>query len=183
MTGPFIACFDVATICGCCDGFVGGRPRYWNWHTADAGPGRPQRLLYLWNFVNAYLTEAEPRVERIFVEAPMPIAVMVQIGAQDDTVQFLRAAVGVIELAAAAHEIPVEWWNVQAARQAVCGRRTYPKGTAKREVMKIVRTLGHEPDDDNTADAIVGWYYESALLNPRMALATAPLFQERGHVR
>jgi Holliday junction resolvasome RuvABC endonuclease subunit len=174
MSLPFIVCFDLATTTGCCDGIVGTIPRYWNWDLRDAGEGRPARLLHLWNFLGAYLTEY--RVDRVFYEAPMPIAVMTQIGATDDVVQFLRGAIGVVELAAAAHDVPIASWRVQEARQAVIGRGRFQRGTAKKEVMKYVRLIGHEPDDDNTADAIVGWLYESAILNPGTAHASTPLF-------
>lgn len=172
---PFIACFDLATTTGCCDGPVGGQPRHWDWDLRDGGEGRPQRLLCLWNFLGNYLTQT--RVDRLYYEAPMPLAVMMQIGADESTIQLLRSLVGLVELAAAAHQIPVESWSVQAARKAVTGYATFPKGTAKREVMKYVRTLGHEPESDNEADAIIGWHYESALLNPRTALATTPMFK------
>jgi hypothetical protein len=188
----FIACFDVATTTGCCDGRVGDKPRYWNWDLRDGGEGRPQRLLHLWNFLGAYLIEN--KVDRVFVEAPLNIGVMASMnrkdddtgeyskfkGVSDEVLQFLRGGIAIVELAAAAHQIPVDWWPVQSARKAVIGRATFPRHTAKREVMKYVRLLGYEPDDDNTADAIVGWLYESALLNPRTALHTTPLFGAAG---
>lgn len=184
----FIVCFDAATTTGCCDGLVGGKPRYWSWDLRDAGEGRPQRLLYLWNFLGAYFTEH--RVDRVFIEAPLNIGVMSAMnkkdelgefskfqGVSDEVLQFLRSTIAVVELSAAAHEIPVEWWEVQRARKAVMGRGTFPRGTAKKEVMKFCRTmLGLDPEDDNQADAIIGWLYQSALLNPRTALLTTPLF-------
>jgi hypothetical protein len=187
MTAPFIACFDLATTTGCCDGPVGGRPRFWQWDLRDGGEARPARLLHLWNFLGSYLTEQ--RVDRLFYEAPVPLAAMMEIGSDEDTIQFLRSTIAVLELAAAAHEIPVASWPVQSARKSVCGRATFPternprtgkkEGTAKREVMRYVRLLGHEPESDNEADAIVGWYYECSLLNPRVAMATTPLFGGR----
>lgn len=172
----FITCFDAATSTGCCDGIVGGEPRYWSWHLQDAGKGRPQRLLYLWNFLGAYFTEN--RIDRAFIEAPVRLAAMMEIGTSDDTLQFLRSIIGVIELACAAHEIPVGFWTPIEARKAVIGRGTFPRGMAKKEVMKFCRMLKHDPEDDNAADALIGWYYESALLNPRTALHTTPLFGE-----
>jgi len=143
----------------------------------DGGDSRPERLLYFWNYLGAYLTET--RVDMIFHEAPLNIAVMSQIGATDDVVQMLRSLIGVLELAAAAHQIPIKSWRVQEARQAVLGRGRFKRGESKKEVMKYVRMLGFEPDDDNVADGIVGWLHQSALLNPRTAHLSAPLFGRR----
>jgi len=179
MTGPFVACFDVATTVGCCDGVVGGKPRYWSWDLRDGGDTQAQRFLQLWNFLGAYLVEN--RVERMFYEAPIPVAVMLDIGSNEDTLNFLRGVAAVIQLAAAAHEIPCGSWGIQEARKAVTGHATFKSekvngkkvSTAKREIMSHCRLLGHEPDDDNQADAIVGWYYECSLLNPRIAAALA----------
>jgi len=192
MSGPFVSCFDVATQVGCCDGPVGGKARYWSWDLRDGGETQAQRFLQLWNFLGAYLVEN--RVDRMFYEAPVPVAVMLNIKEDDetgrsrivartseDTLNFLRGVAAVIQLAAAAHEIPCDSWGVQEARKAVLGRATFPServngkkvSTAKREVMKGCRLLGHEPDNDNEADAIVGWHFECALLNPRLAQAFA----------
>lgn len=172
---PFIACFDVATSVGCADGRVGAaKPRYWTWELRDGGDTRGARFLQLWNFLGAYFIET--KVDRVYHEAPLPIAVMAEIGATDDTVQLLRGVAAIIELAAAAHEIPCGSWKVQEARQAVTGQGRYKRGEAKAAVMRYCRLLGLEPENDNEGDAIVGWYYESSLLNPRTALLTTPLF-------
>ena len=114
----------------------------------------------------------------MFVEAPLPIAVLVEIGARDDTVQMLRGAVAAIEICAARARVPVAWWKTQEARRAVTGRATFPRGTAKTEVAKYARMLGYAPADEHQADALVGWLYESALLNPRLAAINTPLFSK-----
>jgi|SRR6267142_2534289 len=172
---PFIACFDSATAVGVCDGTVGAaKPRMITWDLREGGESRPARLLHLSRHLGAYYREN--RVDFAFVEAPLPIAVMMDIGASDETVQMLRGVVAIIETVSARANVPIAWWRVQEARKAVTGRSTFPRGTAKREVMKHLRMLGHEPEDDNQADALVGWLYQSALLNPRLAHLTTPLF-------
>lgn len=172
---PFIACFDSATAVGACDGVVGcAKPRCWTWDLRKGGKERPQRLLHLSRELGAYYRAN--RVDLAYVEAPLPIAVMMNIGSNDETVQMLRGVVAIIETVSARAGVPIAWWDVQAARQAVTGRRTYPKGTAKIEVMKHCRMLGYTPADENQADALVGFLYQSALLNPRLAHLTTPLF-------
>jgi Holliday junction resolvasome RuvABC endonuclease subunit len=173
MAAPYIACFDAATSVGACDGPVGGRPRMVTWDLRRF-EGRPQRLLALSDHLDAYF-RATP-VDYAFVEAPLAIAVMMEIGATTETVQLLRGIVAVIEVCAARARVPVGWWSVQEARKAVTGRATWPRGTAKTEVMKYCRMLGYDPSDDNQADALIGWLFESARLNPRIAHLTAPLF-------
>lgn len=173
-TKPFLACFDAATSVGVCDGRVGGKARTWTWDLRKAGIGRAQRLLYLSNFVNGYFNTN--KVDFAFIEAPLPISVMMEIGSSDETVQMLRGIVAIIEVCAARALVPVAWWNVQDARKAVTGVARFKRGEAKGSVLKYVRMLGYEPADDNQADALVGWLHESTKLNPRLAALNTPLF-------
>jgi len=49
---------------------------------------------------------------------------------------------------------------------------------AKRGVMRGCRLLGYFPAGDDEADALVGFLYQSALLNPRWAALQGPLFRQ-----
>ncbi|XAI96298.1 Holliday junction resolvase [Microcystis phage Mae-JY30] len=69
--------------------------------------------------------------------------------------------------------------NLNTIRKHVLG--TVPRGKGvdvKGIVMNHVRGLGYEPEDDNVADAICGWLYACAVLDPGSAARTSPLFAQ-----
>lgn len=55
------------------------------------------------------------------------------------------------------------------------------RAKAKPMVMRQCRVMGWPVDDDNEADALATWSYMCALLDPRLAIAPTPLFQQIGH--
>jgi Holliday junction resolvasome RuvABC endonuclease subunit len=146
----------------------------WTWDLSKVKGGRPQKLLHLATVTAKYFREN--RVDYAFCEAPLNIAVMRDIGATDETVQMLRSIIAIIELCCAYADIPVSMWDVQAARRAVTGRGTYPRGTAKAEIMRYCKMLGYAPEGDDQCDALIGWLAMSANLNPRLQAALTPLF-------
>ena len=165
---PFIAAFDVATATGCADGIAGGRPRFWTWQLSDAGKGRPSRLAYLRRFADAYF--AETKVDRVYYEGPLNIAVMMEIGASDETISLLRGAIGVLEAAAVIAGIPIiEPVPIGDARKLFCGVGRFAKGEAKTAVQARCQVLGHKVEDEHQADSLAVWYWASAHANPRAA--------------
>ena len=167
---------DLATATGCADGEVGTKPRIWTWHLADAGEGRPQRLLLLRQFLCRYF--ASQPCDMVFYEKPLNVAVMARIGASEETLLFLRGGIGVLECTCAEHGKPVEGLSVQEARNSVLGWRTNKsKQKTKRRVMDEIRLLGVEPETADEADAAVLFFFAAARLNPRLAVAMTPLFR------
>jgi hypothetical protein len=174
-----VAVFDVATSCGVCLGRVGEKPRVTTWDMREVGPSRARRLLYFSDLCDEFFSRH--KIDVLRYEAPMPIAVASKIGASEETMLLLRGMVGVLECCGARAGIfDINSFAVQAARQHLLGRRTFPKSrgksTAKAEVMKMAKVLGVECQDDNSADAWCGWSYTCALLNPRLAHLVTPLF-------
>ena len=51
-----------------------------------------------------------------------------------------------------------------------------PREEAKRVTMRRCRTLGIDVSDDNQADAVALWFYQSGLLRADLALRTTPLW-------
>lgn len=180
MARTFISCFDTATTVGVCDGLLNGKPRMWSWDLRLAGPSRPDRLFMLSEHMAAYFRQN--KVDYVFYEHPLALAVLMEIGASEETIQLLRGVVTVIEVEASRANVPVGSWRVQEARKAVTGHATFTKGKAKSEVLKYCQMLGYKPDGDDQADALVGWLYECSRLNPRMQAALTPLFGG-GHAR
>lgn len=169
---------DVATVVGCCDGKPGERPRLWTWDLRDAGDTRPLRFLALHRLLHTYF--AEWACDGVVYEAPMPVGAMYSAGAHAATVLMTHGAIGVVELACASHDKPVEGFPVGRMRGAVLGwgrNEVRHSGIETKErVMKGVRLLGADPEDDNQADAFVVWAFACARLNPRTAHLTTPLF-------
>lgn len=174
--GPrnYISALDLATKTGVCHGPAGSpRPLLETW-SLSAASERPNKLVLLDSMLDRHIFDYKP--DMIFYEAPLPMAVMMQIGASDSTIQLLRSLVAVVEQACARHGVKVGSWQVQAARHGVMGRGRFKRGEAKKHVMAFCRMLNYMPANDNESDALIGWLYESAMLNPRTAHLTTPLF-------
>lgn len=178
-----IAAFDLATATGACDGDVGGEPRLWSWFLDDAGKDRPPRLLALHEFLCRYF-EQQP-CDGVVYEAPMPIGMLTN--KQDDRVMmseanvaFARGCIGVLEMTSAKYKKPIEALAVQSARKSVLGwginveKRTGIK--TKDRVMRDLKMLRIDFQNDNEADAYVLWQYACNRSNPRLAVMQTPLF-------
>jgi hypothetical protein len=178
-----VACFDVATSVGVCVGHAGARePFVTTWNLRAAGTSRPRRLFYFSNLCDELFKRSAIDIVRF--EAPMPLAVMAKIGTSEETMLLLRGAIGVLEASAARANVEdIGSFSVQDARQHFLGRRTFPKGkngksAAKDMVLIMCDTLGIKVENDNESDAVCGWHYCCALINPRTAMMVTPLFQE-----
>lgn len=179
--GRFIAAFDMATACGCCDGADADAaqvPRFWTWHLSDAGDGRPRRLAYLRRFCDAYF--AQQQVDEVIIELPLPLSAMASMArngkgivTNEETVLLLRGGIGVIESCAAFAGVPiVRGVDIKAARKHLLGRATFPAGTAKTATLRGCRALGWTPESFDEADAGALWALAAAEANPRLANAT-----------
>lgn len=174
-----VAAFDIATATGCVDGPVGGEPRLWSWFLRDAGDDRPARLAQLQSFLEAYFQQ-EP-CDAVVYEEPLKIAAMgAKMMMSEDTVTFLRAAIGILEATAFRNGKEIMSVGVQSARRAVLGWSANKTGEdTKRRVVREVKALGIDVQNDNEADAYVIWYWACAIKNPRLAVANTPLFRAR----
>jgi len=171
---PYITCLDLAITTGVAHGLAGAaKPVLETWSLKEPGT-RPAKLALLDQMLDRHIADYHP--DMIFYERPLPIAVLMKIGATESTIQMLRSLAAVAEGSAGRHDLRVGSWTVQEARQGVMGRGRFPRGEAKRAVMAFCRTLKYEPENDNTADALIGFLYQSALLNPRTAHLSTPLF-------
>lgn len=74
--------------------------------------------------------------------------------------------------------IQVREANLNTIRKHMLG--FVPRGSGVKEaVVAFVSRLGYEPQDDNAADALLGWLFACAIADPKSSIATAPLFQPR----
>jgi hypothetical protein len=181
---PFIAAFDVATATGVCDGACGDTPRVFTWYLDDAGKERARKLCYFRRLLDRYFAENHA-IEAVYYEAPLNSAVMMQIGSSDDVIALLRGSIGVLEASAVHAGIQcVEPLNLQSARQALTGQRTFARvkkgsrmvSTAKDVITATAKSMGVTVATDHEADAYAVWFYACALHNPRIAHVSQPLF-------
>lgn len=197
MTLPkIITAFDLATATGVCDGAVGGKPRLWTWFLSDSGDGRPERLFCLATFLRKYFKQ-EP-CDAVVYEAPMPLGMLNShqprrsaITGELETdkgfmlseanVAFARGAIGILEATCCEFGKPVESVRVQEARRSVLGWATNSEKKTgiktKKRLVDDVKRLGVDADNDNECDAYIAWYFACSRLNPRLAVATTPLFR------
>ena len=68
--------------------------------------------------------------------------------------------------------------SVNDVRKYLLGTRP-AKGEAKKAVIAKLNELGFDPKDDNEADAIAGWLYVCARVEPTKAMEVAPLLAGR----
>jgi hypothetical protein len=121
-------------------------------------------------------------IDIVRFESPLNIRVLMKIGASDETVTLLRGAIGVLEAATAKAGIgDVAAISVQDARKHFLGQATFKKNKAgkspaKDYVLRQCEILGYKVSTDHEADAVAIFSYASALLNPRLAVLTTPLF-------
>jgi hypothetical protein len=182
-----IAAFDIATVTGAADGDPKGKPRCWHWNLKEAGDSRPLKLAMLRDYTDRYLAENKP--DAVFYEEGLPLGALFatvakhgvqaafRLGATDETLGFLRGAIGVVESCAAAARIRrIEAIGVQDARRHLLGAGRIPKGEGKKLVFDRCKMLGWAPKNNDESDALALWSLACAKMSPAMAAFTTPLF-------
>jgi hypothetical protein len=159
-----VSAMDIATTTGVAHGYTNAMPVSFHWDLRDAGKGRPQRLALLRDLCDGYFTTTP--VDLFFYEAGMRTAVSVSIGQTDETVAFLRGAIGVVEACAAKTGIRhIQAIDVRDARKQLTGIRTFPKGEAKDVVFRRCKMLGWNPQTLDESDALAIWHFGCGLAN------------------
>jgi hypothetical protein len=176
MTAPRIAAFDLASVTGVCVGCPGGQPLIETLDLRIAGTARPLRLLMLSRCLQTFFSKQ--RIDRLAYEAPIGIAVAIKMGVTEESLLFMRGAIGVLECEAARAGITeIGSFEAPDAREHISGRRWYKKETVKEEITAIVQSLGYAVKNHNEADAVVGWSYTCAQADPATAHLPMPLFR------
>jgi Holliday junction resolvasome RuvABC endonuclease subunit len=103
-------------------------------------------------------------------------------GGQDNeaAVDVLRGLIGIASASAARAGVKIiQGVEVQDARKAMLGRGRVPAGQGKYLVMERCRLLGWDPATLDESDAMAIWSCGCAMVNPRLAPYTTPLFAKR----
>jgi len=187
----FICGMDIATSCGCADGSPDDRrPRAFTWDLREAGKDRPARLAMLMDYCDRYFRENQ--VDALFYEKGLPIAALFasvakggaqaafRMGATDETIGFLRGAIGVVEACAHRARVPrIEGVGVQQARHALLGYSP-KRGEGKDEVSERCRILGWAHKNQDESDALAIWSMGVGLMSPLSNYKSTPLFGAAG---
>jgi hypothetical protein len=169
-----IAAFDLATTTGACDGAPGTVPRAWTWALPKYGTTREQRFGLLLAYADRYFAESRP--EAVFYEAPMRL---IQKGRGEAPVAVLRGLIAILTASAARAGIKrIQAVDVQQARRALLGHSP-AAGDGKQLVFDRCRLLGWAPANLDESDAMCIWSLGCAMVNPRIAHISTPLFARK----
>lgn len=169
---------DIATTTGWAEGLPGERPISGRLRlVSDGGPNYEA-----YDKLHDFLIDRFKlnRYRAVIFEKPMSPSHM----AGRTTAATIRRLIGLCEVAewvcrrSGYYGSSVMTADVHDVRKHLLGGRP-AKGDAKREVIAALRGLGFDPADDNEADAIAGWLYAAAQVDPKAAPPTGPLFRGR----
>lgn len=171
MKGDILA-LDLATVSGWAEGPAGGPVRSGSVRFAPQGASHGEIALGAIRWFSDRLKVSKPSL--IVYEA-----VNVQHMAGKTNLNTIRVLCGIPFIL----EGVAQGFGIYDVRQADTSdvRRFFIGSNPKREAAKAqtiarCRMLGHDPVDDNAADAYALHFYMAGLLNPRLAVATTPLF-------
>jgi len=153
-----ITALDLGATTGVCFGEAGERfPEVASWDIR--APTRAQRAALLRDFLAAHLLSYCP--DALWVEAPPPLAGMMQRGTNIDTLQALYGFDMIVGLVAFDWPVKLESIDAQAARQHFLGVRP-KKGKGKEAVLNRCKLFRWPVANNNEADAACIWWYACA---------------------
>ena len=174
MKGDILA-LDLATVSGWAEGPAGGPVRSGSVRFAPAGSTHGEIALGAIRWFSDRLTVSKPSL--IVYEA-----VNVQHMAGKTNLNTIRVLCGLPFLL----EGVAQGFGIYDIREAkTADVRKFFIGSnpqrkeAKQATIDRCRMLGHDPVDDNAADAFSLHFYMAGLLNPRLAMVSTPLFGGR----
>lgn len=175
--GGDILFLDLASQMGWCEGEPGGTPRFGTERLAPEGSSHAATFAGMTKWLGRRLQAFKPRL--IVYEAPIPPIHM----KGRTNLSTTRVAFGL----AAITESVAYLSGVYDIREAQIGdvrrfflKRNPKSATAKTETIAQCRLLGFEPQDDNAADALAGWFFACSIVSPKTTFNSTPLFGRKG---
>lgn len=168
-----LLCLDLASVSGWAAGTAGGSVAFGSNRIAPAGASEGEFMLRAASWLKELMIVTAPRV--IAYERPLDPRRMG--GATNE--RTFRRLISICHLSEmVAHGLGI--YDVREVETADV-RRYFIGGNPKREeakklTMRKCRVLGHEPMDDNAADAIAIFYFMAGAMNPRLAHLSTDLF-------
>lgn len=166
MSGDVLA-LDLATRFGWAEGPVGGTPRYGSERFAPSGSDRGAVIAGSIRFFQRRFMAFRPM--KVVFEAPLAPS-QVRGRTNVNTARTLLALPAVVEGLCNLNGIyRVEEAKVSDIRRWFIGSN--PRGDlGKKMVIERLRLMGHDPEDDNAADALALWFYTCAKSDPDLDL-------------
>lgn len=176
MADGSIMFLDLATVTGWCEGVPGEKPISGSIRLGYEGCTPEEKGAALFNFLAPKLMGFRYRM--LVFEAPLDPRRM----GRKTNISTARTLMGLAYMAGSIASLTNTRYseaNVSEVRSFILQGSKPPKDEVKRQVMKMVKTLGHTFKDDNEADAIAGWYYAGSLVQPSAQIASklTPLFK------
>ena len=172
MSAGSVMFLDLARQTGWCEGRPGERPISGTHKLAPEGSESPAIMGGMIQFLGQRLMAFKPKT--LVYEAPFDPRHMKKINI--NTIRILWGLPGVVEgVAYRCGVYDVREANVNDIRRFLIGR-TPKRDEAKQAVIDHLRALGHDPKDDNEADAIAGWYYACSIIDRRTGARSTQLF-------
>ncbi len=162
---------DLATVTGWAEGEPGGRATSGRIRLGSGSTNGEVGKAF-----NAFLAPrlASFRPARVIYESPF-VAGMKNV----NTVRLTFGLAFMTETICSIYGVPVMEANLNTIRKQTLGFVPRGKGVdVKAPIIDHVRALGYEPEDDNQADALLGWLYACAVLDPGSAVRASPLFAQ-----
>ena len=174
MIGPVLF-LDLATVTGWCEGVPGEKPISGSLRLSYQGATPAEKYAALFEFLGQ--RTAVTRYHTIAFEAPLDPRHM---GSKTNmnTARVLMGLAAITEAICGLTGTRTYECHLSDVRKFILAGSKPAKDEMKVAVIKMVRLMGHEPKDDNEADAVAGWYYATAILDPRNAHNTQPLFRK-----
>ena len=161
---------DIATQTGWCEGEPGGKPIYGSFRVSKEGDNADKFAgMHLW--VLQRCMGFKPR--HLFFEAALARNAV--------TAASLMGLAACAQAAARqCHVYSIKPAHVGSVRKFFLPPGSPRSGDAvKQATIQRCRELGFEPKNDDEADAIAGWHYACALVDPKSVTAASPLFADK----
>lgn len=175
MSAGSILAFDLARKMGWAEGVPGEKPEYGTHSLAPDGSEPMAVFGGMIDFLGRRLQSK--RYQMVIYEAPLDPRHM---GRKTNlaTARMLLGLPAVVEgVAYQMGMFNLREASVDDVRRTVLGIRP-KKAEAKIEVMRHLRFLGYEPQDDNAGDALALWLYAASIVDNRIGAKTTRLFAQ-----
>jgi hypothetical protein len=169
-----VLALDLASVSGWAVGEPGGKPVHGSNRFARPRASHEAIFAGAVKWINGILNEYEPAM--VVWEAPLAGFKGGKTTDDVTTILFgLPAVIGAVVYLRGVYDIRKA--DTRDVRNHFIGSNP-KRAKAKPMVMRQCRAMGWNVADDNEADALATWSYMCSLIEPRLAIAPTPLFQQ-----
>lgn len=168
-----VLALDLSSFSGWACGEPGSHPEHGSVRFASIGASHEAVFNNAWKWMDNICSLKMPTL--VVWEAPLPPSFK-RGSSNVNTTSLLYGLPAVIGAVAYGHKIyDIRKADTRDVRFHFIGSNP-KRARAKPMVMRKCRSMGWQVADDNEADALATWSYMCALLDPKLAVRTTPLF-------